>query len=187
LKAKPKVCNVVTAQVKMKQKVSGFRLDDKTIYAWFRDDLKLSSPSTSALSLKKKAQNNFGIIRHKERQVEVEDGKSQRIASNSSKIKKPKLKPKSSQPPTAGLHPSISSTSTIESNSYRHYPIKDFLYANVGNRLPLQIALDHPNFDSYSRLYATSKPKPLRQISGRTFLQLPCVVMMCTCLCPAHR
>jgi hypothetical protein len=59
-----------------------FKLDDTTIYAWFCEDLEPLSSSTSSSSLKKKAQNNFGRIQHKERLVEVQDGKSMRIASN---------------------------------------------------------------------------------------------------------
>jgi hypothetical protein len=71
------------AAVKTKQKVLGFKLDDKTIYAWFREDLEPLSSSPSSSSLKKKAQNNFGRIQHKEHRVEVQEGKSQRIASYS--------------------------------------------------------------------------------------------------------
>jgi hypothetical protein len=50
----------VAAAVKIKQKVLGFKLDDKAIYAWFCEDLK--SFASSSLSLfKKKAQNNFWV------------------------------------------------------------------------------------------------------------------------------
>jgi hypothetical protein len=81
--------------VKSKQNVSGFKLNGKTVYAWFRDDLKPLPSVTSTSSLKQKAQNNFGRIQYK-RQVEVEDGKSKRIAYNS-KTKKPKSKPRKSK------------------------------------------------------------------------------------------
>jgi hypothetical protein len=106
-----------------------FKLDDKTIYAWFHEDLK---PLSS--SFKKKAHNNFGHIQHKECLVEVEDGKSQRIASNL-KTDKPKSKPRKSKkglPPIATVLPSNSLTSTIESNSYRQYLIEDFLFSTAG-------------------------------------------------------
>jgi hypothetical protein len=82
LKARPTLLSNVAAAVKSKQKVLGFKLDNNTIYAWFRDDLK-PFVSTSSSSLKKKAQHNFGRIQHKERQVQAEVGKSQRIATNS--------------------------------------------------------------------------------------------------------
>jgi hypothetical protein len=45
----------------------------------------------------------------------------------------------------------------------------------------LQIALDHPQFASYSRLYNHSGLKPLRHISGRTFIQIPCKVTLHSC------
>jgi hypothetical protein len=48
----------VQAAVKSKQKVSGFKLNNASIYAWFRDDSVLFSYA-SASSLKRKAQNNF--------------------------------------------------------------------------------------------------------------------------------
>jgi hypothetical protein len=76
--------------------VIGFKLDDKTIYAWFREDLEPWSSSTSSLLLKKKVQNNFGCIQHKECPAKVEDGKSQIIASNL-KTDKLKLKPRKSK------------------------------------------------------------------------------------------
>jgi hypothetical protein len=60
----------------MKQKLLGFKLDDKTIYAWFHDDLDPFSPTSLSL-LKKKAHNNFGHILHKERQVLAGEEKSQ--------------------------------------------------------------------------------------------------------------
>ena len=180
LKARPTLLSNVAAAVKSKQKVLGFKLDNNTIYAWFRDDLK-PFVSTSSSSLKKKAQHNFGRIQHKERQVQAEVGKSQRIATNS-KNKPTKSKPlkstKGLKTPPSSIPTSILSTRTIESTSYRQYLIEDFLYTNVGDRLLLQIALDHPNYASYSRLYENSTPKPLRNISGRTFVQLPCVVTL---------
>jgi hypothetical protein len=129
-------CNIVAA-VSKKQNVLGFKLDNKTIYAWFCEDLEPLSSSTSSSLLKKKAQNNFGRIQHKERLVEVQDdGKSLRIASNT-KNENPKSKPRRVKkgPPTAASPSSISLTYTIESNSYRRYLIEDFLYAKLGDHL----------------------------------------------------
>jgi hypothetical protein len=149
LKAVPPVlCNVLA--VKTKQKVLGFILKDKTIYAWFCKALELLSSPISSSLLKKKFQNNFGHIQHKERQVKAQDGKSQRIASNSltAKAKSKPRKAKKGTPPAAAP-PSISSISRIESNSYRRYLIEDFLYASVGNQLLLQITMDHQYFASY--------------------------------------
>jgi hypothetical protein len=178
----PLISNVAAA-VKIKQKILGFKFDDKTIYAWFCEDLKPFT-SSSLLLLKKKAQNNFGHIQHKNCQVQAEDGKSQRISSNLTITKPTQSKPtksKRNQPTTAALPPSISSTHTIESHLFWHYLIKDFLYTNVGDSLLLQIALNHPNFASYSSLYKNSDPKPLQNNSGCTFLQLPCVVTLNPC------
>jgi hypothetical protein len=56
--------------------------------------------------------------------------------------------------------------------------IEDFLYTTVGDHLLLQVALNHPNYASYSILYKQSRPKPLRHISGHTFVQIPCVIML---------
>jgi hypothetical protein len=93
------------------------------------------------------------------------------------KAKSKPRKAKKGMPPAASP-PSISWTSTIESNSYRRYLIEDFLYANVGDHLLLQIATDRPSFASYLRLYNNSVPKPLHHVSGRTFVQLPCEVTL---------
>jgi hypothetical protein len=60
----------VAAAVKAKQKVLGFKLDDKTICVWFHRWL-----------LKKKARNNFGSIQCKQRQVQAVPEKSQRVAA----------------------------------------------------------------------------------------------------------
>ena len=65
LKARPTLLSNVAAAVKSKQKVLGFKLNNNTIYAWFRDNLK-PFVSTSSSLLKKKAQHNFGRIQHKE-------------------------------------------------------------------------------------------------------------------------
>jgi hypothetical protein len=177
----PKLSNVLVA-VKSKQKVSGFKLDDTSIHAWFRKDLELC-PAANASSLKLKAQNNFQTsIQRKARRVKAVPGQSQRIAAQSQpdQPSKSKSKPTKSKgmPPSVPIPPSIPSTSTIESNSLRRYLIEDFLYSNVGDSLLLQIALDHPHYASYSALYEQSGPKPLRLISGRTFLQIPCVVSL---------
>jgi hypothetical protein len=153
------------------------------IYTWFCDDLKPFS-STSLSSLKKKAQNYFIGIQHKEHQVQAEDGKSQRIAPNLMTKKLTKSKPtksKRGQPPTAALPPSILSISMVEPHFFRCCLIEDFLYTNVGDCLLLQIALGHPYFSSYSSLNENSEPKPLQKISGHTFVQLPCVVMLHPC------
>jgi hypothetical protein len=166
--------------VKSKQNVSGFKLDGKTVYAWFCDGLEPLASVTSPSSLKQKAQNNFGRIQYK-CQGEVEDGKSKRIAYNS-KTKKPNSKPRKSKqvlPLPVCVPPSIEMTNTIESNSYRQYLIQDFLFTNVGNHLLLQIALlDHPHFAAYSSLDNSSVPKPLHHISGRTFFQLLCIITL---------
>ena len=55
--------------------------------------------------------------------------------------------------------------------------MEDFLCSNVGDTLLLQIALDHPHRASCSALHEQSGPKPLRLISGRTFVQAPCGVV----------
>jgi hypothetical protein len=172
----PSISNVLLS-VKSKQKVLGFKLDNTTIHAWFRKDLELFS-AANASSLKSKAQNNFqtNLIR-KPNQVKADPGKSQRIAEQSQPEKPTKSKPTKSKglPP---VPPSIPSTTTIESNYFRRYLIEDFLFSNVGDPLLLQIALDHPHYASYSALYELSGPKPLRLTSGRTFLQIPCVVTL---------
>jgi hypothetical protein len=54
----------------------------------------------------------------------------------------------------------------------------NFLCSEVGDALLPQIALDHPHHASYSALYKESGPKPLRIISGRTFVQTPCVMTL---------
>jgi hypothetical protein len=170
----------VAAAVKLKQKVLGFKIDNKTVYTWFPENLEPCSSTSSSL-LKKKAQNNCGHIQHTNCQLQADDGKSQRIATNLMITKPTKSKPtkaKRNQPTTAGLPPSISSMSVIESHSFRQYLIEDFLYTNVGDSLLLQIALDHPNFASYSSLYENRSPKPLQKIAGCTFLQLSCVVTL---------
>jgi hypothetical protein len=177
LKSRPQLSNVAVA-VRSKQKVSAFKLDGKAIYAWFRDDLDPAPSATSPSSLKQKAQNNFGRIQYKRQLNNVEAGKSRRIAHNS-KSNKPKSKTRKSKEVSSlpdCLLPSIETTNTIESNSYRRYLIEDFLFTNVGDHLLLQIALDHPQVAAYSTLYHNSAPKPLRHTSGRTFFQLPCVV-----------
>jgi hypothetical protein len=95
---------------------TGFKLDDKTIYTWFRNNVDPFSPKSSS-SLKKKAQNNFGRILHKERQVLAGEGKSQQIATNTMSNKPTKVKgtkSKLGQLLTAALPCSIMSTSTIE-------------------------------------------------------------------------
>jgi hypothetical protein len=170
----------VQAAVKSKQKVSGFKLNDTSIYAWFCDDSELFS-SASASSLKRKAQNNFQTsFKPKQRQVQAVQGKSNQIAAKLQPNKPTNSKPKQSKclPPPALIPPSIPSTSTIEFNSFRRYLIEDFLYATVGDHLLLQIALNHPNYASYSSLYEQSGPKPLRHISGRTLVQIPCIVTL---------
>jgi hypothetical protein len=54
--------------------VLGFKLDDKAIYTWFREDLEPFSSASLSL-FKKKTKNNFGRIQHKEHQVQAEDGR----------------------------------------------------------------------------------------------------------------
>ena len=175
----PSISDVLLS-VTSKQKVPGFKLDNTAIHAWFRKDLELF-PAANASSLKSKAQSDFQTnLQRKPHQVKADPGKSQRIAEQSHPEKPTKSKPTKSKPTKSkGLPPvppSIPSTTTIESNSFRRYLIEDFLFSNVGDPLLLQVALDHPHCASYSALYELSGPKPLRLISGRTFLQIPCVV-----------
>ena len=174
-------CNNLAPTVKSKQKVAGFKLDDTTVYAWFRGDSE-HFPSASASSLKRKAQNNFQTtIQPKQRQVQAVSGKSLRIAEQLKINNKPKSRatksigtlPHVSSPPS-----SIPSTQTIESNSLRRYLIEDFLFSDIGDPLLLQVAVNHPNYAQYSTLYKQSEPKPLRRISGNTFIQIPCVSLL---------
>jgi hypothetical protein len=59
LNARAPIFNVAAA-FKQKQKVLGFKLNYKTIYVWFREDLEPSSLTSLSL-LKKKAQNNLDM------------------------------------------------------------------------------------------------------------------------------
>ena len=146
--------------------------------------MRAPCPVASASSLKFKAQNNFeSTIQRKQRPVKAIAGQSQQIAEKSqptkskSTSKATKSTPKG-LPPPAVVPPSTLSTSTTESDSFGRHLIEDFLCSNVGNTLLLQIALDHPHHASCSALCKQSGPKPLRLISGRTFVQAPCVVSL---------
>jgi hypothetical protein len=135
--------------------------------------------------LKIKAQNSFqSVIQQKQRLVKPIAGHSQRIADKSQQAKSKsaskatKATKSKGLPPPLAVPPSVPSTSATECNFLRRCLIEDFLHSEVGDALLLQIALDHPHCASYSALYKESRPKPLRIISGRTFVQTPCVVTL---------
>jgi hypothetical protein len=113
LKTRPLLSDVAAA-VKLKQRVLGFKLDDKTIYAWFRDDLESFSTRNSSW-LKRTAVHNFKSISCDERQIQAVPGKSQRIATQSPQPNKQiQSKPTKSQRglwPLATIPPSIPLTS----------------------------------------------------------------------------